>query len=489
LREKQLEKEKRGKVSTLLADFAKTHFGSAKLGDKRLTDRLVLSADLIARHPGGSLPDKMGDPANLIGLYRLVNNRKVTHRNVVQPHFDHTRQEVLRQHGPVLIVHDGTEIDLTGKRSLHPELGELGAFQGSRGYLAHHSLAITTQGQPLGLLNQILHVRRRRAKKSKRAVQRTDPHRESRLWVRARKAIGDFPNDQLVVDLCDRGGDSFEFLDFEHAHNYPYLVRSHSNRVCQLGHDGSDDKVKLHDHLSTLPAQDRRRLEVPAQAQSKRHPARAARTTTVSISWAAVTLRPPTPAQARGEHRQEALKIWAIRVWEEHAPEGEEALEWRLLTPLEITSTEQAWEKVDWYELRWPTAEEYHKGQKTGCQIEGPQFTTAGAMKPMIGLLSVVAWLLMRLRFEAQREDGAQVPAKTILPLEWVLLLSLMRYGVAKPDLSVREFFLALARLGGHQNRKGDGLPGWQTIWKGWMKLHVGLHFRSFHDPTTCVQT
>jgi hypothetical protein len=475
-------------VNTLLDDFATTHFGSAKLGDKRLTDRLVFSGAHIARHPGGSLPEKMGNPSDLVGLYRMVNNCKVTHRGVVQPHCNHTRAEVLDHPGDVLIVHDGTELDLTSKRSLHPELGELGAFQGARGYLCHHSIAITSEGQPLGLLNQILHVRRRRAKGSKRSAQRADPQRESRLWVRARKAIGPFPEGKRVVDVCDRGGDSFEFLDFEHANNYLYLVRSHSNRVCRVGHDSSGPKAKLHDHLRTLPAQDRRRLEVPAQPLTKRHPAQTARVTNVAVSWAAVTLRPPDPGQARGEHRQEPLKVWAIRVWEEQPPEGMKALEWRLLTALEVGSVEQAWEKVDWYELRWPTAEEYHKAQKTGCRIEGPQFTTAGAMKPMIGLLSVVAWLLMRLRWEAQRVDGKQKRASEVVPWEWVEVVSRKRYGVANPDMSVRDFFLALARFGGHQNRKGDGLPGWQTIWKGWMKLHTGLDFAPCFRPSTCVQ-
>ncbi len=476
-------------MTTLLDDFAVTHFGAARLGDKRLTERLVFSADRIARHPGGSLPEKMADPADLVGLYRLVNNRKVTHRGVVQPHFDHTRAEVLAQPGTVLIIHDGTELDFTTKRSLHPELGELGAFAGSRGYLAHHSIAITAEGQPLGLLGQLLHCRRRRKKGGSRASQRSDPHRESRLWVKARRAIGVFPEGKLVVDVCDRGGDSFEFLDFEHDNGYPYLVRSYINRVCRVGHDGAGPMSKLHDHMRSLPAQGRRRLEVPAVPHSKRHPARPGRTTTVAVSWAQLTLRPPPPGQARGEHRQEPLKVWAIRVWEENPPAGEEAVEWVLLTALEVADVAGAWEKVDWYERRWPAAEEYHKAQKTGCLIEGPQFTTAGAMKPMIGLLSVVAWLLMRLKWEAQRDDGRQKRAREVVPVEWVEVVSRKRYGQADPNLSVRDFFLALARFGGHQNRKGDGLPGWQTIWKGWMKLHTGLEFAPHCRPRTCVQT
>ena len=31
------------------------------------------------------------------------------------------------------------------------------------------------------------------------------------------------------------------------------------------------------------------------------------------------------------------------------------------------------------------------------------------------------------------------------------------------------------ARLGGHQNRKCDGHPGWLVLWRGWMKLQAML--------------
>ena len=58
---------------------------------------------------------------------------------------------------------------------------------------------------------------------------------------------------------------------------------------------------------------------------------------------------------------------------------------------------------------------------------------------------------------------------------EYVEVLSLKRYGEVRDNLTVREFFLALARLGGHQNRKCDGHPGWLVLWRGWMKLQAML--------------
>jgi hypothetical protein len=41
------------------------------------------------------------------------------------------------------------------------------------------------------------------------------------------------------------------------------------------------------------------------------------------------------------------------------------------------------------------------------------------------------------------------------------------------PNPSVLTFYRHVARLGGHQNRKCDGFPGWITLWRGWMKLQL----------------
>ena len=50
------------------------------------------------------------------------------------------------------------------------------------------------------------------------------------------------------------------------------------------------------------------------------------------------------------------------------------------------------------------------------------------------------------------------------------------------------KFYMHVARLGGHQNRKSDGFPGWLTLWRGWTKLEsvvTGFTAR----PVTCGKT
>ena len=119
--------------------------------------------------------------------------------------------------------------------------------------------------------------------------------------------------------------------------------------------------------------------------------------------------------------------------------------------------------------------EEYHKAQKTGCRVEDLQFTTTDRLGPAIALLSVVAVTLLNLREAGRRPDAGTRRADTVVSGDYVEVLSLKRYGAVRHDLTVREFFLALGRLGGHQNRKCDGHPGWLVLWRGWMKLQALL--------------
>ncbi len=470
-------------MDTLVKDFGTRHFGAAQLGDRRRTKRLVRVADRLAAHPGGSLPEKRHAPADLRALYRLLNHPRTTHAAVLATHYEQTRRRMAPCAAVVLLIHDTTELNLSGKRSLHPELGQLSCGGAARGYLCHNSLALTAGGEPLGLANQILQARRRRPKNEPRAKGRRRRHRESRLGQRGRQALGRRPADQTWVDVCDRGGDAFEFLDDEQQTGGLYRVRSRSDRCGWVGHGPDGAAVKLHGHLRALAARGVRPLAVlPSPKQPGRQ-------TTVAVAWAELRLRPPPPGEARGQHGQEPLRVWALRVWEVSPPAGSEPLEWLLLTNRPVVALAAAWQRVDWYQWRWPVAEEFHKAQKTGGQVEGPQFTTTQALRPTIGVLSVVAWRLLRLRWLSRQEPTAAAPAVQHVPRAWVVWLSRWRLGREEAGWTVREFFLAMARLGGHQNRKRDGPPGWQVLWKGWTKLHTVLEFTSAPDGPNCGQT
>jgi len=149
-------------------------------------------------------------------------------------------------------------------------------------------------------------------------------------------------------------------------------------------------------------------------------------------------------------------------------------LEWFLLTNEPVTNLDEAWRVVGWYECRW-IIEEYHKAQKTGCGIENPQFETEERLQPAIALISVVALTLLSLRDASRRPDAKKRKATDFISGDYVEVLSLWRLKRANLDWSLHDFFYALARLGGHQNRKSDNLPGWLVLWRGWTNLQATL--------------
>jgi hypothetical protein len=448
--------------------LALRHFGAAELGDARRVRRLVDTADHILRHPAGTLPQKLENWAELMGLYRLLASAQVTHEAVLAPH----RQQVLarmREHaGVVLLIHDPSELDYTHVDALHDQLGQIGSGQGcGRGYIAQHTLAITPQRQVLGLVNQTLHRRRAVPKGETQAQRRKHPQRESRLWLAGCDACGDAPQGCTWIDIADRGGDTFEFLSYEHSRGRKYVIRSAKDRQLPGTDHVGDDRIHdhLHQYTRDLPTLATRSIEVPAKAGKRK-----ARQAQVRVAAGPVSLSPNR--WTRGEHDGQTLHLWVIHVQEINAPADTHPLEWILLSNLAAESFEQACQLIDFYACR-PVIEEYHKAIKTGMGIEQLQFEHADRLQPAIALLSVVAALLLQLRHAARQRDADLTPARTIVPIIFVRVLSAKLHGQARDDLSVRQFLFGVASLGGHLGRKGDGPPGWLTLWRGWNDLQL----------------
>jgi hypothetical protein len=443
--------------------FGARHFGRADLGDQRRNHRLVQLADDVTGHPGGTLPDKLRHPKDLKAFYRLMNQPRVTHESILAPHRQETEERMRAHDGVVLVVHDTTTLDYSSLTSLAPVLGQIGDGHG-RGYLCHNTLAVAAASQEvLGLANQILFHRPDVPPGETKKQRQQRETRESRLWKQGSDAVPPAPEGRRWVEISDRGSDVTEFLDSLEAQHKHYVVRAQHNRRIQVVVDGVPRSVKLFDWLRTLPEQGRRSI-----ALSER-PGRSARTATVAVAWAEVTIVPPR--QPRGQIRGVPLTVWALRVWEIGTPAAAEPVEWFLLTNVAVETLADAWERVDWYCQRW-IIEEFHKGMKTGCGIEALQFTTEQALQPAIAFLSVVTLWLLWLRTESRRPEAATKPATAMFPLEYVEILSLNRYSEVRP-LTVREFCQVLARLGGHQNRQHDRPPGWLVLWRGWAKLHL----------------
>jgi hypothetical protein len=166
-----------------------------------------------------------------------------------------------------------------------------------------------------------------------------------------------------------------------------------------------------------------------------------------------------------------------IRVWEDGNKDRKpEPLEWILLTTLPVEDIEQVLTIIGYYRQRW-LIEEYHKCLKTGCNIEKRQVATKAKLLALLALFSIVSIYL--LQFKAPLK-GRHVPVEFI---QIVQLLKPTGQDLKDPTT----FWRQVAMLGGFLGRKGDGDPGWQTIWAGWNRLQ-DIHFGfQLAGATRCV--
>jgi len=441
--------------------FGQRNFGGLDLGDKRRSKRLAALVDTMLKHPGGTLPDKLSNPADLEAFYELMRRPIVTHERIMAGHTAATRQtmsQCLPDGGVILILHDSTELDYSTLKSLRDHLGQIGGGI-NRGYICHNSLAVQAYPQRvLGLTSQILHHRADVPKGETVAQKRVRESRESRLWIQGTRQSGANPQNCLCVDVSDSLSDTFEYLAHEDTSGRFFVLRSRENRKLEVAVDGEQylyEAVRKQSSVATR--------EVLVQATTKYK----ARKAIVHVSFTAVEISPPS--KRSGEYEEKPLKMWAVRAWEPHTPAGAEPLEWILLTNVPVLNADHAIQRIEWYEDRW-IIEDFHKGMKTGCGIETLQFTTIERIEPAIAVLSTLTTTLLQMRDAARQPDAATRPATEVVAEEYVEVLSAYYGTRLGKQPSILKFYLHVARLGGHQNRK-DEFPGWITLWRGWMKV------------------
>jgi hypothetical protein len=122
----------------------------------------------------------------------------------------------------------------------------------------------------------------------------------------------------------------------------------------------------------------------------------------VEIRFKAVTLSAPNTFQTRN---LEPIKLWAIYLVEKNPPPGAEALEWRLLTTIEVSSLKQALKCIRWYCRRW-RIEEWHRVMKSGCKILEHQNHDAQVLLRAIAMDAVIAWRIMLLTLLGREVPG-----------------------------------------------------------------------------------
>jgi hypothetical protein len=212
----------------------------------------------------------------------------------------------------------------------------------------------------------------------------------------------------------------------------------------------------------------------------KRKLPREAREANVTVRSTRTLLRPPPRP---GEQLPE---VWlnVILVREENPPEGEEPIEWLLLTSLSVETFAEACKVIDYYCCRWEI-EVYFRVLKSGCKIEDLQFQAEERFQVCLAMYMIVAWRVLHV-LKLGRECPDMSCEAVFTEAEWksVFVIANRSKAPKKPP-TLGELIPMIASMGGYLGRKHDGPPGPQTMWIGLQRMRDFALAWSAFGPAT----
>jgi hypothetical protein len=439
------------------AQWAQLEFAPARLGDRRRTARLVNIATALARHPGGTLPQAFPNWAELKAAYRFFHQPKNGPDQILAPHTARTLA-ACQEPGEYLLLEDTTDLDYSGHGATEG-LGRIGNGRG-RGLRLHSTLAVRVETwdlaqQPEGVLVGLLGQQTicpPRPPPGETRRQRLRRPRQSQRWAATFDATGGPPAGSQWIYVADRESDFHEPLARCARHGVDFIIRSYQDRRL------ADGSGHLEEALARAPVLGHTTVTLRAR------PGQPARTVRLEVRVTTVTLSGPwRPGGWTGD-----FSVNLVEAREVDAPPGATPLHWRLLTSLPCARWVEARRVLGRYAARW-LVEEYHKALKTGAGVEQSQMSQAYRLETLVAVLAIVAVRLLSTKLLAGARPDEAIAPGAFGPEALAILAG--QSGAPPGGWTHRSLLVAVARLGGFLARRHDGLPGWQTIWRGWQRL------------------
>ena len=436
-------------------------------GDKRLNKRLAIILHSFSNSPKDSIPTSCQTWDKTIGVYRFMDNDKVTYDSILQGHIKATIDRIsctdVSKEEVLLAVQDTTIIDFTEHRS-HDQLGHTSnSFR--RGILVHPTLLITPDRLNLGILDAKIWTRDLSSLGSK-AARKSKPieEKESYRWLESYISANNLAKqllDKTIVSVGDRESDIYDLFELACAEDAKakLLVRAaHDRRVLSENNEINLmwNKLEASEELGRMPL---------IISQTQHHQARE---TELVLKSQKIKLKAPP----RKDKKLEDLEITAVLAQEVNPPSETDSVEWMLLTTLEVNMLSDAINVLHYYTCRWQI-EMYFRTLKGGCEIEKLQFEEPDNLMNAIATYMIVSWRIQYLLMLGR--ECPDLPADILFSNDEIIALHIAK-SKPKPEKmpTVFEMVILIATMGGFLNRKGDKYPGLKTFWVGLNKL---LHY------------
>jgi hypothetical protein len=434
--------------------------------DKSLGDRLRTLVGQLAAAIGDPIPMACQDWANTKAAYRFLSNAQVGEAEILAGHFQATGSRAASVDDLILVLQDTTEF--TYKRANPEQIGAIGLTPVGRdlhghlelrtvcGLLMHASLAVTTDGLPLGL-SAIKFWTRSKFKGTNALKRHINPTRvpieqkESFRWLEnMRQSTALLGGPERLVHIGDRENDIYEFFCACQAIGTHFLVRTCVNRLA------GDGGHTIADEMAEVAVQGLHPVMIGAGGEDVAE---------LELRYRQLRVLPPIGKQKR----YPAQTLTVIHAQERTEPAGRPRIEWKLITDLPVNSTEQAIEKLAWYAQRWKI-ELFHKILKSGCRAEDAKLRTAERLVNLIAIFCILSWRIFWLTM-INRTAPAAAPELALTETEIIVLDQLLPDIDREPQKHLSLYLIKIARLGGYLARAHDPPPGNIVIWRGWSRL------------------
>jgi hypothetical protein len=362
-------------IDRRLGSWVDDEIAEGQLPDRRLDRRLRQVFDQMGGAMGQTIPRACQDWANTKAAYRFFSNARVSEHAILKGHFEATRERVAAADGPILVLQDTTEFtyqrekpELIGfTKSVNSGKDKAGRLRHHAicGLLMHSSLAVTTQGVPLGLA-AVKFWTRDKFKGTAALKRKINPTRvpietkESYRWLEnLRQSNGLIGEPSRCVHVGDRESDIYELFCIASELGTSFLVRAQTDRLA------GDGKHTVAVELAEEPPRMAHVIEV-------RNDKGEAVAVTLDVKFRTIDVLPPIGKQKK----YPALKLTYIHAYERDEPADRPRVDWKLITNLPVLTAQDAVEKLGWYALRWKI-EVFHKIMKSGCKAEDVKLRTA----------------------------------------------------------------------------------------------------------------
>ena len=438
------------------------------LGDERLIKRLRKLLAQIGSAMGQSIPLVCQDWANAKAAYRFFSNDRVSEADILAGHFEATHDRVISADGTILVLHDTTEFSYQREKpeaigitkSINSGRDKAGRLRSHTvcGILMHSSLAVTTEGLPLGL-TAVKFWTRKKFKGTAALKKKINPTRvpiekkESIRWLdNVRQSTELLADPGRCIHIGDRESDIYELFCAAREAETHFVIRTCVDRLA-----GEGDHT-IADEMDEVAVKGLRRIDV---RDNNGDPDEAV----LEIRYRKIRILPPIGKQKR----YPALTLTVIHAEERATPRNRKKIEWKLITDLPVGSRAEAIEKLEWYALRWKI-EVFHKILKSGCRAEDSKLQTAQRLTNLISVFCILSWRVFWMTM-LNRSAPEAPPTLALTATEIALLDRLVNDKQQARRKTLSHYLTKIARLGGYLARASDPPPGNTVMWRGLSRL------------------